>query len=586
MTKKLALVLAILMVLGLCLTACKSKDTASDDTATQVPATQAPAATTAATAAPVETTTEVPNTTGDANFNPSGFPCCVEKETLDILCSRSTYAPEDLNELYIVQQAEAITNVRIEFESYTGTTYQEKYNIILASGDYPSVISNGMSALLQAQYGMQEGVFIPQNELVDTYMTELQRLFDEKPALRPMVTSADGELYALPELNEGGWMQAGHMMIVNTSWLDDLGMDMPTTLADYKTMLEAFRDNDMNGNGNATDEIPLGICRNLVGYGSSSGMQHLFAAFGINMSSSFLDADENNQVYYTGMDDRYKAALLWFRQLAAEGLMDTVGFSWTDTTEFVSKFNTEPYVYGCFAIWEIGDGFTSPNGPIEYDFLSPIMQEDGSDPVFTINPYPGYATGKWAITVDCEKPYLAARYADYYYQKDVSLTCIEGAIDGPNPRLIPCTICNNGRALMVSTDVPEGMTILMFRDQNFAAFFPWGVTREYYDERLHLHFTDRKVNQIDNVLKQYGDPTVVPGTLMYTVDEATVVNQIFADLRDYTMRRAAEWVMGQGDIEADWEAYCAELEAMRVNEYVACAQAAYTRFIETMARYS
>jgi len=584
MTKKLALVLAILMVLGLCLTACKSDEASTDDTATQAPATQAPAATEAATAAPVEVT-EVPNTTGDANFNPSGFPCCVEKEELEVLTSRSTYAPEDLNELYIVQQAEAITNVHVNFESYTGTTYTEKYNIILASGDYPEVISVGMTALLQAQYGMQEGIFIKQNDLVDTYMTELQRLFDEKPALRAYVTSADGELYSLPTLNEGGWMQAGNMMIVNASWLDDLGMDMPTTLADFRTMLEAFRDNDCNGNGNASDEIPLGVLSNLVGYNSgNTGLQHFFAAFGITMNSSYIDADDSGTVYYTGTDDRYKAALKYFRDLAADGLLGTDDFAGTWDT-FHPKFNQEPYTYGCHGIWEIGDGFTSPNGPIQYDFLTPIMQEDGSDPVFYINPYPGYSTGKWVLTVDCEKPYLAARYGDYFYQKDVSLTCIEGAIDGPNPRLIPCTVCNNGRALMVSTDVPEGMTILMFRDMNFASFYPWGVTREYYDERLHLHFTDRKVNQIDNVLKQYADPTVVPGTLMYTVDEATVVNQIYADLRDYTNRRAVEWVMGQGDIDADWDAYKAELQAMRVDEYVACAQAAYDRFLDVMSQY-
>jgi len=582
MTKKLALILAILMVLGLCLTACKSDDPSSDNTATQAPATQAPAA---ETTGPSATTGEVVNTTGDANFNPTGYPVCIEKETLDILCQRSTYAPEDLNELYIVQQAEAITNVHIDFESYTGTTYTEKYNIILASGDYPSVISNGMTSLLQAQYGMQEGVFIPQNDLVDTYMPELLRLCDEKPALRSFATSADGEMYALPRLNEGGWMQSGNMMIVNTSWLDELGMDMPTTLAETRTMFEAFRDNDMNGNGDATDEIPLGSLMNLVGYNSgNTGMQHFFAAFGITMDGSYLDADENGNVYFTGTDDRYKAALKWFRGLASDGLMDTDDFAGTWDT-FNPKFNEEPYRFGAFGIWEIGDGFTSPNGPIEYDFMAPIMQDDGSDPVFNINPYPGYSNGWWAITTACEKPYVAARYADYFYQKDVSLTCIEGAIDGPNPRLVPCTVCNNGRALMVSTDVPEGMTILMFRDQSAAGFYPHGVTREYYDERLHLHFTDRKVNQIDNVLKQYADPSVVPGILMYTVDESNTVNQVLADIRDYTNRRAVEWVMGQGDIDADWDAYKAELQQMRVDEYVACAQAAYTRFLDNMAKY-
>lgn len=601
MTKKLALVLAVLMVLGLCLTACQSTPATSDPT-------QAPADT-AATEAPKADATQAPATNDDKkddepaktddqpttepgaiaddpNFNPSGWPIVKEQESIHVLCSRSTYAPEDLNELYILQQAEAITNVHVNFESYTDTTYTEKLNIILASGTYPDVISNGMNALRQAQYGMQQHILIDQNELIDTYMVELQRLFDEKPALRAYSTSADGCMYALPELNEGGWMQNGNNMIINQSWMDELDLEMPTTLDEFKEVLKAFKENDCNGNGDATDEVPLYTLLNLVGYNSANtGLQHFFGSFGVDMNTNYWDADEKGNVFFTGTTEEYKNAVKWLRDLAKEGLLSTLGFS-SDWDTFRAAFNQEPYVYGTFGIWEIGDGFTSPNGPIEYEFLKPLKGLNGEDPVFGVNKYPGYNPSKWAITVDCKKPYLLARYGDYYYQKDVSLTCIEGAIDGPNPRLVPCTICNNGRALMVNTDIPEGQTILQFRDQNFAAWFPWGVTREYYDERLHLHFTDRKVNYIDHDLKPYADQYTVPGTLMFTVEEAELVNQIQSDIRDYCNRKGVEWVMGDADIDAEWDSYCNELKAMRVDEYIAAAQAAYTRFQETMAKYA
>ncbi len=583
MTKKLALVLAVLMVLGLCLTACQSTPATSDETKAPAAATEAPKADEPKGDEPAG---EPENTTGDDNFNPSGWPIVKEKESIHVLCSRSTYAPEDLNELYILQQAEAITNVHVDFESYTGTTYTEKLNIILASGSYPDVISDGMNALRQAQYGMQQHILIDQNELIDTYMTELQRLFDEKPALRAYSTSADGCMYALPELNEGGWMQNGNNIIINQSWMDDLGLEMPTDLNEFKDVLKAFKENDCNGNGDANDEVPLYTLLNLVGYNSANtGLQHFIGAFGVNVTTNYYDADENGKVFFTGTTEEYKNAVKWLRELAAEGLLSTLGFS-SDWDTFLAAFNQEPFVYGCFGIWEIGDGFTSPNGPIEYEFLAPLKGLNGEDPVFGINQYPGYNPSKWAITIDCKKPYLLARYGDYYYQKDVSLTCIEGAIDGPNPRLVPCTVCNNGRALMVNTDVPEGQTILQFRDQNFAAWFPWGVTRAYYDERLHLHFTDRKVQHIDNDLKPYADTSAVPGTLMFTVEEAELVNQIQSDIRDYCNRRGVEWVSGQGDIDADWDSYIAELKAMRVDEYINAVQAAYDRFQQTMAKYN
>ena len=46
-------------------------------------------------------------------------------------------------------------------------------------------------------------------------------------------------------------------MFINKTWLDNLGLEVPTTLGELKDVLIAFRDNDANGNGDTTDEIPL-----------------------------------------------------------------------------------------------------------------------------------------------------------------------------------------------------------------------------------------------------------------------------------------------------------------------------------------
>ena len=48
----------------------------------------------------------------------------------------------------------------------------------------------------------------------------------------------------------------GIFTITNTEWLDRLGMEMPTTLDEFYNMLVAFRDEDANGDGDPTNEIP------------------------------------------------------------------------------------------------------------------------------------------------------------------------------------------------------------------------------------------------------------------------------------------------------------------------------------------
>lgn len=64
----------------------------------------------------------------------------------------------------------------------------------------------------------------------------------------------DGHIYSCPQLNktEGNLI---HHYWINKTWLDNLGLEAPTTVDELYDVLVAFRDNDPNGNGQK-DEIP------------------------------------------------------------------------------------------------------------------------------------------------------------------------------------------------------------------------------------------------------------------------------------------------------------------------------------------
>lgn len=44
---------------------------------------------------------------------------------------------------------------------------------------------------------------------------------------------------------------------VDKKWMDELGLKEPTSLDELYTVLKAFKDNDVNGNGDKNDEIPF-----------------------------------------------------------------------------------------------------------------------------------------------------------------------------------------------------------------------------------------------------------------------------------------------------------------------------------------
>lgn len=572
---KLMLLVVALLAMAMIFTACTS------------PATTDPTEAPTVTDGPKPTdseATEAPDTGGstvdDPNFNPTGWPVVKEQETLKIFGSRATETPEDVHDIYIIQKIMDQTNVDFQWQQETSTTFTEKKNVMLASGQYPDVISWNATTLELVRYG-SEGVFIPLQDLIAEFTPNCVELYEERPDLKAFWTAPDGNIYCYPYLNEGGWMQSGDMLIINTDWLEAIGKDMPTTIDEFTEVLRLFKTEDPNGNGIA-DEIPLAFRTSLTGFANKdggAGLDYIIGSFGTVATNSFLDATDDGKVEYVATREEWKNAVKYFRDLYAEGLIDSAAIT-MDSGTWTSTFNKTPFTFGCFPIWEIGDGFTEGNGgPEAYDFVAPLYNGDKA-PVYYVNDMPGALRGAWVITKSCAKPYVAARVADAFLDKDTSLTMMEGPIDGPAIRLVPCTVCNNGRALMVSNETPDGMTTLQYRNQNcITGTTTWAVTRAYYDERLHLHFTDRKVEHIDKVMKPLKDNNNVPD-LYYTLQEAEVVNQIQNDIRDYANTTALEWVMGQGDIDADWDAYLAELDRLRLPELLTNAQAAYTRFEE------
>lgn len=54
-----------------------------------------------------------------------------------------------------------------------------------------------------------------------------------------------------------GLVLTGGPLLINKTWLDEVGKEVPTTVDEWVDCLKAFRDGgDLNGNG-AADEIPM-----------------------------------------------------------------------------------------------------------------------------------------------------------------------------------------------------------------------------------------------------------------------------------------------------------------------------------------
>ena len=76
----------------------------------------------------------------EGSFNPSGLPIVDESVTLDVVASRASFRVPH-KELPMFIELEKASNVKIEWEEI-GDAFNEKKNLMLASGDLPDILGN------------------------------------------------------------------------------------------------------------------------------------------------------------------------------------------------------------------------------------------------------------------------------------------------------------------------------------------------------------------------------------------------------------------------------------------------------------
>ena len=266
-----------------------------------------------------------------------------EKVELKMLVSENSTAPKDPNDMLIFKRLEEQSNVHISWTNYAND-FAEKRNLDIASSDLPDAIFNAAASEQDLLTWGQNGVIVPLEETIEKYMPNLQKVFEEAPEYKQMLTAPDGHIYSLPwieELGEGkksihtvnslGW--------INQDWLTKLGLEHPKNAEELYNVLKAFKEQDPNGNGKA-DEIPLSFISNDDG----NDLKMLFAAFGDGTGDNgdHLVVNDDGKVQFTANTESYKKAVKFFNKAYEEGLIDTESFE-QDWARYVAKVNDQKY---------------------------------------------------------------------------------------------------------------------------------------------------------------------------------------------------------------------------------------------------
>ena len=493
-------------------------------------------------------------------FNETGLPIVDETLTLSIAGEKASLAP-DYNEMELVQQWEEDTNVAIEWNMLAPEVYLDKRNLLLASNDLPDAFLNSRFTDDElVRYGT-DGTLIPLEGLIEQYAPNLQAIFEERPELKAAVTASDGHIYSLPSAEELGLAAVPFFWSINKSWLDALGLDVPTTVDEYHDALVAFKTQDPNGNGKA-DEIPLSFINNWW----CADIGDLFAALGGIADNSDHRIVRDGEVIYTGADERYRDAIATLHEWYEEGLIDPESFT-QDDKAYLAKGKTETPVLGSYVWWETAEVVGTDRAD-EYVLL-PVLEGVEGQLVGRSN-YADFGRNAFAITSANEFPSATMRWVDELYEPVMAAQVSYGPVGE--------TLVENADGVLEQAELPEGVNAGELRQKvALGAGAPHVLTREHFETVVlpEPRALERLIDLEEHYLP-YAEPENYP-SVFFSVEELEEIGSIEADIKALVEQKRAEWITS-GGVEGEWDAYVSQLESMGLERLVEIWQAGYDRF--------
>ena len=183
-------------------------------------------------------------------------PISEEPVTITALGTNGASLVTDFDSMTWWQEVLKKANVDLQLEMVDPSSYGDVIKPRLAAGvDLPDLVMIGGSDSDMSY--INSGLFLDLTEYYEKYGFNFNKQFEKHPRLKAEITTPDGQMYYLPYI----YTTDSNMrcLMVNMEYLKALGMtaDDIKTMDDYYEYLKAVKENDLNGNGDATDEVPL-----------------------------------------------------------------------------------------------------------------------------------------------------------------------------------------------------------------------------------------------------------------------------------------------------------------------------------------
>ena len=464
----------------------------------------------------------------------------------------------------------------IEWTEIASENWAEKRQTLYATGDIPDIIYGDGST--PADVLKFSALFEDLSDDLDA-MPNVQEMFEAKPMTKYLAENEDGSIYALSRYSRF-WPRTSNHQYINKEWLDNLGLEVPTTWDELYDVLVAFRDGDANGNGDPTDEIPMDFAPlGTTGFGTFQP-DLLVASTGIPL------ADSGNSGYYVDngtvknffVEVGFKDSIAFMNKLWNEGLISQKAFT-QDYSSYQSMGrgggDENTALVGFTWGWVSLDRF-GPTLESQYVAIPPLSSEEGVEPSWSYESSLNYGTGSVMVSRKTEHKDACLWLINELYSQDNSMYQVFGSQD------VVLDKTGDKSYTVLGSDDP---TIDQGTWQMMNTFGGCIYIRDDLDVQLgpDLQQAAEQTKPYDDILDKMeeGNDVLPWSFLKFNESDATTLSNNNTALMNYGMSQYSTWITS-GGVEEGWDAYVDTMNGYGLQQNIELVQKAFDEYNKVM----
>lgn len=484
------------------------------------------------------------------------YPIEAENNKLTFWCPIQPIAAKYMasyNDHIIYSEISNNTGMDVDFQNVAPADAATQLGLIVASGDLPDIMQIRGLYPGGAAAGVSEGIFVDLTSYLEEYAPDYYAAIRSSDLCYRLATAADGSVYAFQVLKPTA--PAFTRMMYRQDVMDELGLDIPKTLADYEEDFAIMKEAGIAG----------------VNIENTGRNNMLMWPFGIT-SDWCLDEEGNVQFgqyteayrdYLTQMNDWYSKGYIYkdFMSNLSDSELNAL---WVN--KVIGMYSSAVDLANSLAV---GNGF-------EAVVLPYVRAEEGQSLHFEVTsteflPEPNFGTT--VIAADSDNIEAAIRYMNYYYTQEGADLCNWGIKD------VHYVEDANGQktftdAMLNNPDMPLADVQMNFKIHMTAKWSEADVTCNPNVVSNEDALAKRMAYSDDETVDNAQVLPPFPFSAQGSEDRANIMN----DITTYVDEMTLKFITGITPL-SEFDNYLAQIKAMGIEDAIAITQSEYDAFM-------